>query len=118
MRFTPISTFRRASLRGDRKWFSEGAIRFFGSRLPAMGYVSEDGRVGTFVSSEQDAIGGAWGGQRRYTVRRMTFEDGLVDDVGEFMQYADREAATRAAMQYVREYDAGQERADAPAPVE
>jgi hypothetical protein len=108
MRFVPISEFRRASLRGDRHWFSSATLRWWSTRLPAMGYTTDDQTVGFFVSSEQDRSipYAAWDGERRYSVRRMDFDTGRVSTVGEFGGYMDRRTATRAAMDAAREAEA------------
>jgi len=78
-------------LAGDvgNHFFDAGSMRFFGSRVGADVY---GGRF--FVTSE---CGGRdiWGGARRYSVRCVTYMDGVmvIDTVGEFGEFATRAQA-------------------------
>jgi hypothetical protein len=99
----------RARHRGH--FFDADTMRSFGSRLldtviPAVGggrtyfVTSErDRHAGTFRYSDGTISPGAWGGQRRYTVRVMTDATGDVDDPeGDgFGAYTSSASAIRAA---------------------
>ena len=74
-------------------FFDRDTMRFFGSRVGSEIFA---GRY--FVTSERDAMGAAWGGARRYTVRSFTYADGRLDieTVGEFGKHATRSDALAA----------------------
>lgn len=66
-------------------WFTKGAMRFFNSRIGWDTLTKIDQTTFGFVTSEQDS-GGAWNGQRRYTVRKWDKENG-VNPLSEFGQF-------------------------------
>lgn len=82
---------------GGFYFFSEGALRFFRSRVHDEVY-----GAGFFVTSEQfdDEA------PRYYTVR-FARSDGSVTTVGEFQQYASRSGAHAAAGRYAKLHEAG-----------
>jgi len=84
-------------------WFEPASLRFFCSRVSSAVY---GGRY--FVSSEQ---GGRdiWGGERRYSVREVTYLDGhmTIDTVGEFGEYDTGAQAHGAAKRLGKLQDVG-----------
>lgn len=82
-------------------FFDAPTMRFFRTRLhdePV--YLGDDKYL--FVTSEQDTEDGAWGGQRRFSVRR--FDHGKVSTVGEFGQYDSQTQALAAIEEICRQY--------------
>lgn len=78
------------------KWFDPSSMRFFGCRLLSPIYPLKDGRA-LFVTSERDRYpGGAWNGQRRYTLRG-ALANGEIQTVGEFGEYDTARQAHAAA---------------------
>lgn len=75
-------------------FFDTETMKFFSSRVLPTVY-----RGALFVTSEQDDSGVAWGGARRYTVRRFQITAGEIDiqTVGEFGEYATPQTADAAA---------------------
>lgn len=92
---------RQANSQLGHYFFDAGTLRFFRSRVHDDLY---GGRY--FVTSERDegfgVLGAAWGGERRYTVRRAN-GDGSIDTVGEFGQYGSRSGAHAAAARLASE---------------
>lgn len=70
-------------------FFSPETMRFFGSEIDP---VVRFGHF--FVTSEQDSMGTAWGGERRWTVRRCD-DDGSIDTVVEFGEFRSLDEAVR-----------------------
>lgn len=91
MTFRTIGEVIVANKAAGENWFEPKTMSWFSSRLETD---LINGRY--FVTSEQDNTGGAWDGQRRYTIRRAN-DDGSIDTVGEFGQYASTARATQAA---------------------
>jgi len=91
MRYESMEQVRAANAAVGGHWFDADALRFFRCRVGGTLY---GGRF--FVSSEQDEVGGAWGGERRYTVRE-ALADGHIQTVGEFGQFGTRREAVRFA---------------------
>ena len=93
--FASIGQIKQANRQLGHHFFDKDTLRFFHSRNGSTVY---GGRY--FVTSEQDEgfgqLGAAWGGERRYTVRRAN-ADGSIDTVGEFGQYGSRSGAAAAA---------------------
>lgn len=79
-------------INGSAYWFTKAAMRWFGCRVYWDTLTEYRGGY-LFISSEQDA-GGAWNGQRRYTLRHYTDARG-VHTLGKFMQHATLAAARR-----------------------
>lgn len=75
----------------ESPFFSPAAMSFFSSRLHDQIYGGQ-----MFITSEQDATGIVWGGDRRWTIRRMS-EHGHIDTIGEFGQYSSLADAIAAA---------------------
>lgn len=105
-----MSNVRDHARRVGSNWFSEGSMRWFGSRIAQWGFATDDGTRVYFVSSERDTSPHpAWNGERRWSVRvaDMTGSDrGCIDTVGEFGGHRTRRAASREAERLCREYDA------------
>lgn len=80
-------------INGSAYWFTRAAMRWFNCRV-YWDTLTAHGDGYLFVSSEQDD-GGAWNGERRYTLRHYTDADG-VNTIGEFCQYATLADARRA----------------------
>lgn len=74
-------------------WFTPSSMAFFGSRV-YWNTLTELPNGYLFISSEQDTYG-AWGGERRYTIRKVT-TDYAITDIGEFGQYATLKEAKKA----------------------
>lgn len=93
---TTINEAKERNTNAGYHWFSPESLRFFSSRLPKTVLPVDNGAL--FVSSER------CGGQAaRFTVR-FIHDDGHVETVGEFQQYAGRESATRRAEKLQREW--------------
>lgn len=90
LNYRTVDEIVRANQRAGFHFFDRDAMRFFGSRVHDEVY---GGRF--FVTSELDF----YGERRFYTVREAT-EDGSVEVVGEFQQYASRSGAHAAARRY------------------
>lgn len=89
-RYYDIYDLELANRQSGRHFFSDGAKRFFNSRIGSNVFVGADGWY--FVTSERfDDLS-----DRLYTVRVMR-PDGDVVTVGEFQQYASSSGANRAA---------------------
>jgi len=75
-------------------WFSTASMRMFRTRL-----IGSPIRIGlsethVFVTSDQDSLGMAWQGERRYSVR--CYSRGVVTTIGDFGAYGTKEAAQQA----------------------
>ena len=93
-------TFRGLRARNadtGQQWFSQGAMRFFRTRLCGRPMTSGD-RV-FFVTSERQG----WDHPRLYSVRVMDWETGCVDTVGEFQGYRTRGGALGACRRAAQE---------------
>ena len=104
MRYESMQQVRAANAAAGGHWFNADAARFFGSRVSDTIY---GGRF--FVSSEQDRHGGAWGGERRYTLRE-ALAGGRIETVGRFGMFDTRREAVAFARQCARaleQVDAG-----------
>lgn len=66
-------------------FFTKSVMRFFGCRVAWDSLTKIDQETFGFITSEQDSVG-AWGGQRRYTVRKWDKENGTnhLSQFGEF----------------------------------
>ena len=96
MRYESMAQVRAANAAAGGHWFEPAALRFFGSRISETLY---GGRF--FVTSEQDRHGGAWDGERRYTVRE-ALPGGRIETVGRFGEFGTRREAVAFARQCVR----------------
>lgn len=83
-------------MRGS-KWFSPDTLAFFGTRVHLRVYRHRLGECYYFVTSEQDSLGTAWNGERRFTVRAWSPDWVSPETVGDFGQYASRSGAHHAA---------------------
>lgn len=96
--YTSINQIIAANEKRGHHFFDRDTLRGFGSRICPEIY---QGRY--FITSERDrgvstsyGFMQAWGGERRYTVRRAN-DDGSIDTVGEFGQFPTKgQAATFA----------------------
>lgn len=83
--YTTIEEVIKANTALGHHFFDADTLRFFDARIESRVLW---GRY--FVTSEQDRnegpLGRAWGGKRRFTVRRAA-DNGAVSTVGEFGQY-------------------------------
>lgn len=82
-------------------FFSPSATRFFSSRYPRVAYMTNDHAYAYFVTSEQDYPRTP----RMYTIRRMSYASGNVENVSDMMAYTNSKSATRALEQAVAEYE-------------
>ena len=73
-------------------FFEEATMRFFSSRCVGLPWQTDRGVL--FVTSERDARGHGWSGERRYTLR--LFDGKRIDSIGGFGHFASRGAALRA----------------------
>ena len=92
-----IDQMKRYNMAQGCHFFDQQTMRWFGSRI-APGIVA--GRF--FIASEQDRYGGAWNGERRYTVRCMK-DDGTVCELlhngfGQFATLREARKALREAL--------------------
>lgn len=84
-------------------FFDPDTMRSFGSRVLGDIFPARGGGRSYFVTSERDRLGGAWGGERRYTVRVMSWLTGDVNEpytdglMGSFGAYPTPGRAVRAA---------------------
>lgn len=76
-----LSEFVEASKDAGYHFFSDSTMQWFGTKLHGDIY-----GAGYFVTSEQDYIGEAWDGERRFTVRQAISltEVRTVSEFGEF----------------------------------
>lgn len=91
MTFNNLEEIKAANKASGQNWFSSDTIKWFNSIIEPGLY---DGRF--FVTSERDKTGSAWNGQRRWTVRRAN-DDGTIDTMGEFGQFASKARAVQRA---------------------
>jgi hypothetical protein len=78
--------------RVHHNFFSKDAMSWFGSVVESELY---DGPEYTyFITSEQDIEGGAWNGERRYTIRMVTLTS--IETVGDYGQFDDYDSAFTA----------------------
>ena len=96
-----IYDIRKANEKAGHYFFSEGAMRFFRSRVHDEVY-----GAGFFVTSEA-----APDEPRFYTVR-FAQPDGSITTVGEFQQWASRSAAHATAKHYAKQHAEGVELTD------
>lgn len=97
--YNSIDEIRRANERLGRTWFSDGNMRFFGSKIESAVYPLTN--CAFFITSEQDPEGQAWLGNRRYTIR-VADQEGEIWTVGEFGQYFNLNEARLAIMDKIR----------------
>lgn len=89
--YTSIEQIKDANARAGKYFFSDGAMRFFNSRVSDVVHTGPGGVY--FVTSEKFD----WKTPRRYTVRQFNPETAGVDDASEFQQFASSDAAHREA---------------------
>lgn len=94
-----IEDIKAAATAAGNFFFTPDTLAYFSSRVSSTVFGGE-----YFVTSEQDKTGNAWGGVRRYTVRRAWDSPNgfTVDTVGEFGQFDTLEAAKREAERLAR----------------
>lgn len=90
-------------------FFDPATMRGFGSRLLDVVCPAAGGGRSYFVTSERDRFDSAWGGQRRYTVRAMSWATGDIDepDADAFGAYTSRARAVTRARTAAREDTVG-----------
>ncbi len=89
MSYDTIADMATANRTAGNHWFDRDTLEWFGSKIET------DVLYGRyFVSSEQDQHG-AWGGERRYTIR-MCDDRGAVHSLGQFGEYNTLPAAVHA----------------------
>lgn len=96
MEYRTIDDIKAAHEATGGHFFSPSAMRWFGSRILSPVFPG-----GYFVTSERDSTGHAWDGERRYTVR-VCRDDGDIDTVSDYGQFATRSAALTWAREYAR----------------
>ena len=74
-------------LRPSGHWFSDGAMAFFGTKLPDYGEVKGD--YVYFITSEKPPIG-----KRGYCIRKMSLIDGDIDTIGKLASLTKGQAET------------------------
>ncbi len=84
-----IDQIKAANKAAGCHWFSPDTLRFFGSRILPTVYAGN-----VFITSEYAGFDRSG---RAYTVRQFDPTDGSVSTVGEFLGYATRSEAVRAA---------------------
>lgn len=89
-----------ANKRRGGHWFDKSTMRSFSSRVSELAYLSEDGELAYFVSSEKFRGFRCGDGPRLYTVRCCRIADGDVEEIGEFQQYKSRSGADKAARRH------------------
>jgi len=100
---SPIYSREDAEKRNDRNgfyFFERATLRFFHSRISESFYLCEARKASYFVTSEQNKTFTTRPLPRLYTVRRIAWQGGDVDTVGEFQAYRTSAAAQRAAKAY------------------
>ncbi len=97
MHYTTTAQIKQANAKAGGKWFSKNNMEYFNTIIVRQVF---GGRY--FITSERDGWGMAWDGRRRYSIR-MVDEDAQIETVGEFGQYATKEAAIKAARRIVEE---------------
>jgi hypothetical protein len=93
-----LDQIKRAAQSAGSHWFDRDTLRYFQSRISDNVYPVPGGAL--FVSSEKFRGLYEPDGERRYTVRSCT-AGGRIETVGEFQQYASRDAAHNAARRLV-----------------
>jgi len=88
--FHTIDQIKRANSNNGHHWFDPNNMRFFHSRVGETVY--HVGERSLFVSSECREPGET---PRRYTIHEAN-DDGSIDTIGEFQQYASRARAIAA----------------------
>lgn len=114
MRTSPLYNPRdieRAASDAGSHFFDPDTLRFFGARTLEPVYLAAGGGRTYFVTSERDSYvseygPGAWGGQRRYTVRVIAWAApatiGEPTDGAGFGGYRSRPSAVAAARRFAR----------------
>ncbi len=90
--FTGLAAIRAANRNAGQHFFDPSSLRFFSSRI---GRTSYRGRL--FVTSEQFHGSDGYVADRLYTVR-CAMDDGSIETVGGFQQYATSSAARAAIL--------------------
>lgn len=88
--FTEVREFYRRNQPGG-DWFSDGALKFFNTKLPEVAYELSCGGI-YFITREVGPSG------PRYSVRRQ-LHNGKIDTIGEFYKHKTRQAARAAIKQ-------------------
>jgi hypothetical protein len=88
-----METIKRKNAEAGKFFFSDGAMRFFRSRVGQYGYMSTGGKKVYFVTSERFDHKSP----RLYSVRVANMETGDIDEVSEFQEYRSRSGADKRA---------------------
>lgn len=94
--FNTVNDIKQLAADTGNHFFDRDTMRFFNSRVLRRVYFGQ-----FFVTSERDDTpGGAWDGQRRYTLRCARYDDGelTIGTVGYFGDYATAAEAREAAL--------------------
>jgi len=86
-------------------FFSPNNMRFFRSRVSQIGYISNDRKIATFVTSECDNDKSP----RYYSVRIYNFLDDNITNLGKFQEYSSSGAAHKAAKIAIAKYNLNSE---------
>lgn len=96
-RFESIENIRREIERTCPYYFSPDTMRFFRSRVDDTAYLSADGELAFFVTSEQFVASSGWRAPRAYSVRVFDRTTGDISTVGAFQAFPSLEQARRQA---------------------
>ena len=99
MKYQNIDEIKKRNLETGRYFFSEGAMRFFNSRVSGELF-GEDGSV--FITSERNDGMYEPPADRRYSVRQIQ-PDGDIETIGEFQQFSTLAEAKSFAKKYALE---------------
>lgn len=91
MTYKSIAEIKAANEAAGQSWFAPDTLAWHESIIEPEVY---GGRF--FVTSERDKTGLAWDGKRRWTVRRAN-DDGTIDTMGEYGQFASKARASMRA---------------------
>lgn len=94
-----IRAIEQANKKIGQNWFSEEAMRWFGTVIESAVYFTADKSF--FVTSERDKNGEIWFGNKRYSIR-VAYPDGVVKTWGEFGQFFTKEEAIFAIFDILR----------------
>jgi len=96
-RAADIEEIKRLNAAAGYHFFEPGEMRFFRSRIAPMVWLSADGELAFFVTSEQFEASDGYRAPRTYSVRVCEMATGRIGTVGGFQAHKTLKAAERAA---------------------